>query len=169
MKRIVVLLLLLVPLMGCGQPRSAAVKADGSRYAVYVIVDSGITATMTESQLRAQEQMASWMENDLLNLLKRAGYQAVSVANSAQFEGGSGNYLLQVKIVNYNPGSKAARMLVGFGAGATSLDIQYQIVNGQKLTLEDRSDGVGSSRDWSYCGRVLNQRMIATLGTTVGR
>ena len=168
MKKIVLLLVLLLTLVGCNRPPSAAVKADGSHYSVQFLVDAGITADMTEQQVRAQRQMATWMENDLLSLLTRAGYQAAPVSSSAQFKGGSGSYLLQVKVVRYNPGSKAARMLVGFGAGATSLDIQYQILNGQKQQLEDRADGVGSSRDWTYCGRVLNQRMIATLGMTVG-
>lgn len=169
MKKIALLLLVSFVLVGCNRPQSAAVKADGSHYKVQFLVDANIDAGMTAQQVRAQRQLATWMENDLLSLLTRAGYRAAPISRSADFKGGSGSYLLQVKIVNYNPGSKAARMFVGFGAGATSLDIQYQIINGSKQQLEDRSDGVGSSRDWNYCARVLNQRMIATLGMTVGK
>jgi len=168
-KKIVLLLLLLVPLVGCSKPQSNAIKADGSSYAVQFLVDAGITSDMSATQVRAQRQMATWMENDLLSMLSRAGYKAAPVSSSAKFKGGSSNYLLQVKVTNYNPGSKAARMLVGFGAGSTSIDIQYQIINGNQQTLEDRADGVGSSRDWNYCARVLNQRMVATLGMTVGK
>lgn len=169
MKKIVLLLLLLVPLVGCNKPQSSAIKADGSSYAVQFLVDAGITSDMSDVQARAQRQMATWMENDLLSMLTRAGYKAAPISSSSQFKGGSGNYLVQIKVVNYNPGSKAARMLVGFGAGATSIDIQYQIINGSKQTVEDRADGVGSSRDWNYCARVLNQRILATLGMTVGK
>jgi len=167
-KKIVLLLLLLIPLVGCNRPQSKAIKADGSSYAVQFLVDAGISSDMSEAQMRAQRQMATWMENDLLSMLTRAGYKAAPISSSSKFVGGSGNYLLQVRVTNYNPGSKAARMLVGFGAGATSIDIQYQIINGSGQTLEDRTDGVGSARDWNYCARVLNQRMIAALGMNVG-
>ncbi len=169
MKKIVLLLVLLIPLVGCNKPQSAAVKADGSHYTVQFLVDAAITADMSAQQVRAQRQLATWMENDLLSLLSRAGYKASPITSSDQFKGGSDTYLLQVTIARYNPGSKAARMLVGFGAGSASVDIEYQIINGTHQQLENISDGVGSSRDWNYCCRVLNQRMIATLGATVGR
>ncbi|OQY20422.1 MAG: hypothetical protein B6I36_01225 [Desulfobacteraceae bacterium 4572_35.1] len=169
MKKIVLLLLLLLPIVGCNRPQAVSVKADGSHYQVQFLVDAAIQSGMSEQQVRAQRQMATWMENDLLSLLTRAGYKASPISSSAKFKGGSGSYLLLVKVVNYNPGSKAARMLVGFGAGSTSIDINYQIFNGSKQQLENRDDGVGSSRDWNYCARVLNQRMLATLGDNVGK
>lgn len=169
MKRFALLLMLLIPLVGCNKPQKSALQVDGSKYKVQCLVDAGITADLNEVQVRAQRQMATWMENDLLRLLTNAGYQSAPVSSSNQFKGGAGTYLLQAKIVNYNPGSKAARMFVGMGAGSTSIDIQYQIINGNKKQIVDQADGVGSSRDWNYCCRTLNQRMIATLGMNVGR
>jgi len=168
-KKIVLLLLLLIPLVGCNKPQASAIKADGSGYTVQFLVDAGITSDMSETQMKAQRQLATWMENDLLSMLTRAGYKPAPISPSDKFKGGSGNYLVQIKVTNYNPGSKAARMLVGFGAGSTSVDIQYQILNRNKQIVEDRADGVGSSRAWNYCARVLNQRIVATLGMTVGK
>lgn len=168
MKQIIVLLMLLLPLVGCNQPQKAAVQANGNQYVVKFLIDAGVTSDLTAQQAQGQRQVASWMEHDLLQLLTRAGYTAAPINSSADFKGGSGAYLLQVRIANYNPGSKAARMLVGYGAGAASLDIEYQIYNGQQKQVANRNDGVGSGRDWTYCCRTLNERMIAYLGTTVG-
>ncbi len=171
MKKIALLGLLVAALIlpGCNHASKAARRADGSKYRVQFIVNANTNNSMSETQVRAQKQLQGWMENDLLRLLTRAGYQAEPINKVSQFSGGGGNYLINIKIVNYNPGSKAARMLVGFGAGSTSLDINYKILNGHKKQLVDKDDGVGSSRDWTYCARVLNERIIATLGMNVGK
>ena len=169
MKRLAILLMILLPLVGCNKPHKNALQADGSKYRVQFIIDDGVNSSLGETQVRAQRQLRGWMENDLLRLLNRAGYKAAPINKVSEYKGGNGTYLLQAKIVNYNPGSKAARMLVGFGAGSTSLDIHYKILNGKKKQLVSKDDGVGSSRDWNYCARVLNQRMIATLDMNVGK
>jgi hypothetical protein len=48
-------------------------------------------------------------------MLGRAGYSARQIDSRSEFDPSSGEYLLPVKVIKYNPGSKAARILVGFG------------------------------------------------------
>ena len=132
-------------------------------------MDPGIESGMDAQLIEQRRQVASWMENDLLSMLTRAGYQASTIRSSGEFQAQPGAYLVQARIARYNPGSQAARMIVGFGAGAASLDINYQIVNGQGKQLVDRADGVGSGRGWTYCCRELNQRMLNQLTATVGQ
>lgn len=168
MKRLALLMLILVAFAGCTSTQKAAVRADGNKYVVKFLIDAGVTSELTADQAQRQRQVASWMENDLLTMLNRAGYQAAPITNSTEYKATEGSYLLQAKISNYNPGSQAARVLVGFGAGAASLDIQYQLVNGHGKQLIDRADGVGSGRGWTYCCRELNQRMLNQLSSSVG-
>ena len=58
----------------------------------------------------------------MVNLLrKRGGYQSRALGLNETFKPAPNTYLLSIKVLKYNPGSKAARMLVGYGAGAVSL------------------------------------------------
>ena len=169
MKRITVLLVLVICLVGCAASQNGAVQENGNKYVVMFLVDPGIESGMDATLIEQQKQVASWMENDLLRMLNRAGYQASTIRNRSEFHAGPGTYLLQARIERYNPGSQAARMIVGFGAGAASLDINYQIVNGHGKQLVDRADGVGSGRGWTYCCRELNQRMLNQLSANIGQ
>ncbi|MBN2645717.1 MAG: DUF4410 domain-containing protein [Desulfuromonadaceae bacterium] len=164
----IALFLALTLLVGCGSGNKAAVRADGSKYQVACLIDDGVTAAMLPDTVNQYRQVASWMENDLVRLLTRAGYQVRPIQSRSDYAAAPGSYLLQARITNYNPGSKAARMLVGFGAGATSLDIEYQIINGQGQQLYSKADGIGSGRDWTFCCRALNERMVSMLGTQIG-
>ena len=57
---------------------------------------------------------------------------------------GPNRFLLIVRMVNYNPGSKAARMLVGVGAGSLVLDTQHLLYSGPGQLLLQGSSSVGS-------------------------
>jgi len=100
------------------------------------------------------------MEQDLLRMLKRAGYNACQVTNRREFAAGPGEYLLTVRMVRYNPGSKAARMLVCFGAGAISLDTHYELYGASPQPLLAEDHGVGSSLDWYQVVQKLNRQMV---------
>ncbi|MDP2275210.1 MAG: DUF4410 domain-containing protein [Archangium sp.] len=112
--------LLAVSLLGltaCASQR--AVRApDGSPYTVEIYFDRN-------SELVNRDQVAQvvgFMEPDLHSILLAAGYKLVMSSNPETFVPGPNRFLLIVKVVDYKPGSKAARMLVGFGAGALVLD-----------------------------------------------
>ena len=62
-----------------------------------------------------------------------------------------------------NPGSKAARKMVGYGVGATSLDTRAELVDQKGATLLTEEFGVGSSRDWHYSTRKVNEQTVAAV------
>jgi hypothetical protein len=131
---------------------------DGSKITVLLLSDRGISEGLEERYVRANNQLGAWMEKNLIRMLNRAGYDARLIKSRKQYVPGGGRYLLSVTIVHYRPGNKAARMVVGFGAGAASLDTRYELSGGKdKKPLLAEEHGVGSSRGWRKCVIKLNK------------
>ena len=140
-------LILLMPL--------APVYASGERIAI--LVDS-------QEQNKATLQMAERLEKDLKNILrKRGGYDTRILESRTDFRKGEGEYLLNVTLVKYKPGSKAARIIVGFGAGSASLDIHYELFSPREKLLLSKDDGCGTSLDWQRIARKLNENILAMI------
>lgn len=114
--------------------------------------DRGVNASMSPQQVRAQNQLADWMERDLRNMLTKQGYVIDDKAPTA----------LNIRITDYNPGSTAARVWVGYGAGAASLNIRYDVVQHGRL-VKGEDIGVGSSQSWQKCARKLNTDTVSSM------
>lgn len=113
---------------------------------------------------RSTKQMADRMERDLKSVLdKRGHYSSRIIRSRDEFKTAKDEYLLAVKISRYNPGSKAARMIVGFGAGSASLDIHYDYINPEGETVLSKDDGCGTSLDWQRLARKLNEGILENI------
>ena len=140
--------------------RAGAPKtADGGKIHISVLTDRNLTPDLAAKQVEQYNQVGEFMEKDLVATLAKAGYEAAPIQKKEEFTPGQGKYLLAWKIVRYSSGSKAARMVVGFGAGATSLDIHFTLSADGTQELLAKDDGVGSSRDWTFCCRKLDQNI----------
>lgn len=129
----------------------------GKKPRINVLLDMG-GDDLTKVQMDQREQLNEFMGKDLVRMLSKAGYEASLIENRNQYS--KGTHLLKVTIVRYNPGSKAARIVVGFGAGAVSLDTRYELfAPGGNLLVSDEH-GVGSSMDWTSCARKLNKQTV---------
>jgi hypothetical protein len=148
-------------IVGCIGPQvKAPTRAGGGGYTIAVLSDRGVTPELDPDRANQYNQVGAWMEQDLLRMLRKAGYQARLIGSRGEFSGANGEYLLSVRIVTYRPGSKAARMVVGFGAGATSLDTHYELYGAGPQPLLAEDHGVGSSIDWYQVVQKLNQQMV---------
>jgi hypothetical protein len=157
------------PVLAC-VPRAnvpAGSVAAGTRMSV--VLDRNIPAQLPEDKKRAQAQIGDWMEGDLVNVLRDAGYQSGAVRDPRAAPAGARSYVLAVRLIRYNPGSTAARMFVGFGAGAASLDVHYELRTRDGRVLLSHDDGVGSGADWRKVARVLNVRMTEAVAATLSR
>lgn len=143
--------------------------AEGKSAGVlYVLPDRNITADMSANDIATRNSLADWWEKDLINVLtRRGGFEAKLIKDRKEFVPGSGAHLLTVKILMYNPGSKAARMLVGFGAGACSMDIHCELFGNDEKALLAKDDGVGSGRDWRNVARKLNENTLKAVTDTL--
>jgi hypothetical protein len=142
-----------------GRTGSAPKNPDGSKVAIMLFTDRGIQPDMPPDRVQQIDQMSDWMENDLLSILDKAGYAPTRVTDPSA-QPGPGRYVLKVTVKNYSAGSKAARMLVGFGAGAVVLDTHFELFGEgpQPLVIGDPS--IGSSRDWTNAARKVNLQTV---------
>jgi hypothetical protein len=108
------------------------------------------------------------MDRDLLKIFKDAGYQPVLLKKMQDYRTDQGKLLI-IEVERFNPGSRAARAFVGFGAGSASLDVNYKLLDERSALLTEWRDGVGSSKGPTYCAQTLNRRALAKVSPLLGR
>lgn len=130
---------------------------------IHILIDRNDTE-LTPQQMQQREQLAKWWEVDLVNVLtRRGGYEAKLIKTQDEFIEGTDSYLLTSKILNYNPGSKAARMVVGFGAGHCSMDLHNEFYYGENKQGFAKDEHVASGRDWKNVARKHNELILKAI------
>ncbi len=158
---IVMCLVLFVMLVaGCATAPRSVLTDVGEKIEIIVFSDRGNPAEMGERQYKYRIEVGQYMERDLINRLRRSGYEATLINSKDEFKARKGRYLLTVRIVSYNPGSSAARIIVGFGAGAASLDNQYELYGAGPQPLMTWDDSVGTSAHWTKLPKKLNANAV---------
>lgn len=159
---LLVAVLIMIVAIGYGCSGTKTVRSSsGEKINIYILSNRGNPEEMTEKQFKWRTDLGQWMEQDLIRLLEgKGGYEASLIQNRNEFRPGPGKYLLTVTIISYNPGSRAARMLVGYGAGATSVNNHYELFGEGNESLLSYDDGVGSSRNWTNVARKLNENAL---------
>jgi hypothetical protein len=150
---------------------SAKALEGNAKKTIYIFFDNGVNKNLEARQAKAQMQLSDWMDDDLVRVFGRYekfGYQAKLIEKRNDFRPGPNSYLLNVKILEYRPGSKAARMVVGFGAGGVSLKIHYELFEGRNTILSN-DDGVFSGREWISATRKLNEKMAKAVTEKLGK
>lgn len=104
----------------------------------------------------------------LVSGLKLETDRSVSIAEKA---GASDTLIIRAKVVEINPGSRAARYFAGFGAGAAAAKIEGEVVDAKTRDVlarftQERRSGTGAAGG-SY-ENLLN-RDIKTIGEDIGR
>lgn len=172
--KLLVLLALVSMFAACGGGQKALRTKTGGPVNLQVFIDPGIRPTTDDQKASQLNQVASFMTTDLLARLKRAGYQATLAATKDAFAPADDTYLLIVTITAYNAGNKAARMLVGGGAGAASLAIHYDLFETQAEPFAGNDFvsaggsgpgfgggwGGGGYGDWDTCARDVDGAVL---------
>ncbi|NQU43870.1 DUF4410 domain-containing protein [bacterium] len=165
----IIWMLSLLLLTGCARGPQAPLAPSGQKIEIQVFNDRGDPDQLEPRQYQLHAEVARFMEPDLIRRLQRAGYDARLLNSRDEFQPAPGRYLLAMKMVRYNAGSSAARMMVGFGAGAASLDNHYEFLGSGCEPVLVWDDGAGTSEHWSRIPRKLNanavQRITAKLQT----
>ena len=124
-----------------------------------VLIDEGSPADMNEKQFGFRKELRTYMERDLPRKMARQGID-MRLINSLTQNTGTADQppLLIIRYESYNPGSSAARMWVGYGAGAAALDISMSLCKGGK-EIQGWKDGCGTSQNWSRLVNTLDDRL----------
>jgi Domain of unknown function (DUF4410) len=159
---LLVLGLLAFTLTACGGRQSAPTLASGKRLAVLVFMDRTLAPETPAEKATQMAEVADFMEPDLLAVLRDSGYDAAVVAGAAQPV--EGQYTLKVQITEYNGGSKAARMFVGFGAGAARLESHFELIGPNGTSYTQGSPGASTGRtSWQRVVRKVSQEIVAAV------
>jgi hypothetical protein len=155
-------------LTGCASAPKAPTGPGGQKIAVEVSVDGGWDQVDAgnPNQVSQRRQLVSFIENETVKQLSGSGYEG-SLLDSAKGPR-AGARQLKMRVVRYNPGSAAARIFVGFGAGAATLDISADYMDGGR-TLLSTQKSAGSGTDWRRNVRkidILILREMAAHGAT---
>ena len=165
MKRIVCLIAILttaIVLTGCG--RKSVTLSPGIANDLTILTLNNNLQNQTEDQKVELNRVITWMDRDIIKNMKRTGYNAVLIKDIKDYKQNSSK-LLVIDVDNFNAGNRAARAFVGFGAGASSLDLNYKLLDKKGAELLAWKDGVGSSKGGTYCAQTLNRNAITKITT----
>jgi hypothetical protein len=157
-------------LVACGPGLKAPQPSDGGTIAVHVAFDRNIPEDAEADKVTQRNQVSDWMEADLQNMFRKYKYDIMVIDHKDQFNPGTHKFLLDVKVLSYNPGSKGARVagaLMGGWAGQAvgqsgeaRLAVHYKLVGEEGKVIEaDLNEGSGSS-DWQTAVRKVNQLIL---------
>jgi hypothetical protein len=151
-------ILLLVGLnSGCGKKQISLNPGKGQDMTVLTL-DGNLTSLNADQQ-RELDIVMRWMDRDIIQSLNRSGFNATLIKDRNNYKKGMGKLLI-IDVDAFNPGSRAARAFVGYGAGAASLDLDYVLLNENGGELLRWKDGVGSSKGGTYCAQTLNRNGV---------
>jgi hypothetical protein len=149
----------------CRSAGPAQGGGSGIRQSLDVLIEEGSGAELTDKQYGLRRELRTYMERDLPRRLSRQGLEMRLITSPTQNTGAATDSpLLIIRYEAYNPGSSAARMWVGYGAGAASLDISMTLGKGGKV-IETWKDGCGTSQHWSRIINTLDDRLSKKVRT----
>jgi len=163
---IIGLLLSVMLVFGCKTTQSTSSKsvskpvAPKKSVSIYVLVDRGYKADMNAYMKSQNNSVGIWMENDLVKILKKAGYKPYLIQNRKAYKPGPEKYLLKVTITKFGGGTPGARMAMRWGAGVETLDTRYELFGRSSKPLLKENHETSSSRGWRRCARKLNQDTV---------
>lgn len=162
-RAICTLILGLLATSACGGRMRAPTMPNGQRLALVLVLDRALDPQTPADKATQLQQVADYMEPDLLQRLRGAGYDA-AVSSAEAAASGPGQYTLRVRIVDYRGGSKTARMFVGFGAGAARLDSHFELIGPGGQSYASGSPGATTSQtDWRRVVRKVNDEIVAAV------
>jgi hypothetical protein len=149
-------------LSACGGRHAAPTLPSGKPLAVLVFMDRTVAPETPPEKASQLKEVADYMEPDLLAVLRESGYDAAVVSGAVPAV--EGQYTLHVQITEYNGGSKAARMFVGFGAGSARLESHFELIGPNGTSYTSGSPGSSTGRtSWQRVVRKVNQEIVAAV------
>jgi len=142
--------------------RATASAIPAARQTLDVLIEEGDPASMEPRQYRYRCEVRDYMRTELPRRFARYGFAVRLLNNRAEHAPDSGVHLLVIRYDSYNPGSAAARMTVGFGAGAASLDLTATLYAAGAPALVWK-EGCGTSGHWSRIVNKLDDNMAKKL------
>ena len=134
--------------------------------AIDILIEPVDSAQLTPKEYEQRLDLKNYMVRTLPVKMQRHGIEGRIIGEKSDYAG-EGRQLLVVRYVRYNPGATAARIIVGFGAGAASLDVSCELLDGDRQLLA-WEDGCGTSEHWQRLVNKLNDNAVLKLKAHYG-
>jgi len=126
---------------------------------ISILINNGLDQSTNQNTTAQMEQLCTFIKQDIQKRLRSLG-DVTFITDKKDFTADGKDFLLIYNILNYNPGSSAARIMVGFGAGACSMDIEYELIGSDKKSITTNKDGCGSGRGWRAVVEKLDKQLV---------
>jgi len=160
-------------LVACGPGLKAPKTSDGSKIGLYIVYDRNLPADGEAEILAQRTQMSEYLEADLNKLLPKYGYEVFPIAAADQFNPGPNKFLMNVKVVDYDPGKAGARvaraLMGGFvgrsiaKAGGSKISVEYTLSGEQGKVAS--ADYNLAAKDWKW-QNLIRDLNLAVLKST---
>ena len=154
-----VAVMVLALIIGC-RPQKPPVMQDSKQVAIFVLSDRGIKSGMKEDEVKDRNEMGQFMEENMIETLKREGYNATLIQNRSQYVSSLSNYLVSMKINDLRLVGRASRGWGGLIAGPTILKSHYEVAGTSKKLSLSYDDEDTTTGDWTNSPRELNDRLV---------
>jgi hypothetical protein len=160
---LVLVIILIFILSSCGPKFVAPKTTSGDQIEIKVTVDPNLVDTLSVDQANARTKLAEWMQRDLFNKFKSAGYKAVAVnfkeSNSAGLVDNS--YQVNIQFLKVHFQNKAARFFVGIAAGPAIMTIDYNMDGKDNPGILKDEKTIDSVKGEYVCAQALNKTIFS--------
>lgn len=140
---------------GCGGSAKTVNLPAGVSGDIAVLSLGADTSNLNQDQIALLNHTLNWMDRDIIQILKRSGFQPSRIEAGNDFAGNG--YLLKIAITDHKMIPKGARMLGGMMAGADRLGAHFDLVDANSRTVLSWDDTQASTRGGTYCAQTLNR------------
>ena len=140
----------------CGGGSKRVSLPEGVSRDISVLSLGADTSSLSPDQIALLNQTLNWMDRDILQVLKRNGFQPTRINAENEFTGSANGYLLKTSITHHKMIPKSARFWGGMMAGADLLSAHFDLVDSNKETILSWDDTQGSTKGGTYCAQTSN-------------
>lgn len=156
MKRAYGLMLIVILVAGCAASRTQVLQPKKAEFQNYSILE--ITDLKTNVGAQVPSELLQTLPDTIADKVRNLNlFQAVNrVSVEAEAAPATKTLVLQGTVIEYEPGSRALRWLIGFGAGKAFVTVQLTAID--KVTREEIFKGnIGGEQSMGIFGGSINE------------
>ncbi|MFN2365356.1 MAG: hypothetical protein ABR523_02700 [Desulfurivibrionaceae bacterium] len=151
---------------GCGGSAKTVKLPAGVSGDIAVLSLGADTSNLNQDQIALLNHTLNWMDRDIIQILKRTGFQPTRIGAANDFAGNG--YLLKIAITDHKMIPRGARMLGGMMAGADRLGAHFDLVDANRRTVLSWDDTQSSTKGGTYCAQTLNRNAAERIAAYLG-
>ena len=151
---------------GCGGNTKTVKLPPGVNSDLAVLCLGADTTGLNNDQIALLQKYLTWMDQDIIKVLKKSGFAAAHIKNTNDFKGNG--HLLKVSITKHKIIPNSVRMVAGMMAGGDVLAAHYELLDSRNKPVLTWDETQASARNVYYCAKTLNRNAAAKVASYLG-